>query len=411
MPQDLLFFREGDLRNFFEAVKRTLKSEVESFERDYLLNTDEEELVKYLVEKYTFEAPKLREDEMYVSDPTEPDIDVSQDPMRGIFDRSQPFYIKGVSVTVVIPFDGESRFFIFQPSAFTYNPPRAEISGQEIHLEYTRTEHDPEQLKRDIKSDTGNIKQYLEWVKRDIEQFNATVEPFVREVLRHRKEKAQKDLDLVKSLDIPIKRREDAPKTYAVPKVRKKPKIERPKATKKPFEPEPALPLEEYNNILSIIQNMVFVMERSPNAFAHMREEDLRQHFLVQLNGAYEGEATGETFNYEGKTDILIRHKGKNVFIAECMFWDGPKSLTDKIDQLLGYSSWRDTKTAILVFSRGKNFTGVLEKIPDAVESHPCFKEEIERSDETNFRYTFHHRDDPERELVLTIMAFNIPGE
>jgi hypothetical protein len=38
-----------------------------------------------------------------------------------------------------------------------------------------------------------------------------------------------------------------------------------------------------------------------------MREEDLRQHFLVQLNGQYEGQATGETFNFQGKTDILIR--------------------------------------------------------------------------------------------------------
>ena len=142
-----------------------------------------------------------------------------------------------------------------------------------------------------------------------------------------------------------------------------------------------------------------------------LKEEDLRQHFLVQLNGAYEGEATGETFNYEGKTDILIRHKGKNVFIAECKFWKGSKGLTDTIDQLLGYTSWRDTKTAIIVFSRGKNFTEVLEKIPDAVESHPCFKKEIERSDETNFRYTFQHRDDPERELILTVMVFNIPGE
>jgi hypothetical protein len=28
-------------------------------------------------------------------------------------------------------------------------------------------------------------------------------------------------------------------------------------------------------------------------------------HFLVQLNGQYEGQATGETFNFEGKTDMI----------------------------------------------------------------------------------------------------------
>jgi hypothetical protein len=52
---------------------------------------------------------------------------------------------------------------------------------------------------------------------------------------------------------------------------------------------------------------MTHVMEQSPHAFVKMGEEDLRTHFLVQLNGVYEGQATGETFNFEGKTDILIR--------------------------------------------------------------------------------------------------------
>src|SRR5260370_4966399 len=54
-----------------------------------------------------------------------------------------------------------------------------------------------------------------------------------------------------------------------------------------------------------------------------MGEEDLRTHFLVQLNGVYEGQATGETFNFEGKTDILIRADGGNIFIAERKFWSG----------------------------------------------------------------------------------------
>jgi hypothetical protein len=51
---------------------------------------------------------------------------------------------------------------------------------------------------------------------------------------------------------------------------------------------------------------MVRVMEQSPHAFATMHEEDLRTYFLVQLNAQYEGQATGETFNFQGKTDILI---------------------------------------------------------------------------------------------------------
>ena len=66
------------------------------------------------------------------------------------------------------------------------------------------------------------------------------------------------------------------------------------------------------------MQNMVPVMELSPHAFYNMGEEDLRSQFLVQLNGVFKGQASGETFNFQGKTDILIRVDGKNVFIAEC---------------------------------------------------------------------------------------------
>ena len=95
---------------------------------------------------------------------------------------------------------------------------------------------------------------------------------------------------------------------------------------------------------------MAFVMERNPQSFATLDEEAIRDHFLVPLNAQFSGEATGETFNHQGKTDILIRHKDNNIFIAECKFWGGEQLLLETIDQLLRYTQWRDTKTAILSF-------------------------------------------------------------
>ena len=154
---------------------------------------------------------------------------------------------------------------------------------------------------------------------------------------------------------------------------------------------------------------MVLVMERSPKAFINMKEEDLRQHFLVQLNGHFEGEATGETFNFEGKTDILIRSNGKNIFIAECMYWDGEKSFFDKVNQLLGYTSWRDTKTAILVFNRNVEFSKVVLQIPEGVKKHSNFKRQVEYKSETGFRFILHHNEDKNRELILTVLGFNVP--
>lgn len=76
---------------------------------------------------------------------------------------------------------------------------------------------------------------------------------------------------------------------------------------------------------------MSIVMERSPSSFATIDEESLRTHFLVPLNANFRGMASGETFNAQGKTDILVKHQDRIFFIAECKFWTGPKNLTDAI--------------------------------------------------------------------------------
>ena len=161
---------------------------------------------------------------------------------------------------------------------------------------------------------------------------------------------------------------------------------------------------------MNIIRNMVRVMEQSPKAFEKIGEEDLRTHFLVQLNGQYEGNATGETFsNFQGKTDILIKVDGKNVFIAECKFWAGEKQFSDTIDQLLSYLSWRDTKTAVLIFNRNVNFSEVLGKIEEATPNYKNYKRNVGKLDESSFRYIFHQPKDKNRELTLTVLAFDIP--
>jgi len=226
-----------------------------------------------------------------------------------------------------------------------------------------------------------------------------------------RREKILKDQDMANALGFPLKRRDDAPKTYSASVVRKELPIQRPTVSASPFKPEPTLEMAQYENILEIISSMVHVIERSPGAFARMKEEDLRQHFLVQLNGQYKGQATGETFNASGKTDILIRVEDRNIFIAECKFWKGEKHLIPTIDQLLSYTSWRDTKTAIILFNQQKNLTDILAQIPVTVATHPNFKKQLPDQHETGFRFLMHQPGDKNRELYLTVLVFEVPAK
>jgi hypothetical protein len=176
-----------------------------------------------------------------------------------------------------------------------------------------------------------------------------------------------------------------------------------------PPEPGPSWEIAQYDHALHIIQSMCVMMERSPSAYSNMEEEHIRDQLLVQLNGHFEGNATGETFNRRGRTDILLREKGLNVLIAECKFWRGPKGFRDAIDQLLGYVAWRDTKASMLVFSRDVVLTTVLSGIREIAESHPNYKRPVDWPRESGFRYIFHHPEDRNRELIFTVLAFLIP--
>lgn len=167
---------------------------------------------------------------------------------------------------------------------------------------------------------------------------------------------------------------------------------------------------EHYDHILSVCAQMSEVMERDPAPFAGMEEEHLRTHFLVQLNGHYNGGASGETFNYHGKTDILLRHEGKVAFVAECKFWRGAAAFGETVDQLLGYVSWRDTKTAILVFSRNKDTSAVVAQIPGLLRQHRNYLRSVARDEDAQVRCVLRHRDDAAREVTLTVLVFQVPG-
>ena len=266
-------------------------------------------------------------------------------------------------------------------------------------------------MRQDIDNQLDRIDNYLTSLRSSAEMLNSELDSIARQCITKRRDKLIADQKLVESLGYKLKERPDSPKTYVAPEVRRKIRPKLPDPSTPQDKIEIILAEADYEHILGVIENMAKVMERSPSAFTTMNEESLRWHFLVQLNGHYEGQATGETFNYEGKTDILIRSEGRNIFIAECKYWDGSKKLTETINQILGYSAWRDTKVAVIIFNRNKGFTKVLEAIKSTTNEHANCKRELDQPSESSYRFIFSHRDDVDRELTLTVVAFDVPNE
>lgn len=408
MAREYLFFgiEYFDVR---EAQIAAIKNEVQTYEANRLLNTSTDDLCGYFEAKFQIDIPTLREAEAVIGQ-RETQIDVSRDPLRFIEEPSQPFYVPGTAVELRVPFDGDPDAFKIKPTTFTLSPPVGRVEGSNLLLVVQGTDLTPEKVKATLDRSLQEIREWLGHLRQDLQELNGIVASTVRAAVESRKTKLLSDRNLVSSLGYRIQSREGTPGTYAAPEIKRRIEIHQPTASSAPFAPEPTIVDADYDQILHTINNMSTVMERSPSAFAKMDEEALRFHFLVQLNAMYQGQATGETFNYSGKTDILVRSGGKNIFIAECKYWGGPKILTQTIDQILSYSSWRDTKVAIIIFNRRKDFSQVLKSIEDTVRAHPNCKRLLRKDSESVFRFLFAHKDDPNREMYLTSLAFDVPA-
>jgi len=406
---DGYLFASRELRQVTEGIRTALSKEVDGLDANRVLNTAPADMTAYLVDKYRIDPVILRRDQMHATD-SECKIDVSRDRDRMLgMDHRGPFYIDGQRIRVAIPFDGDGELFYCGAGTSTSSPPRGAIEEASVFLTWDIPHDAPRDLKSEIERAVQAIEQHLLWVSNDVSAFNGSLPQVAAAAIEDRRKRLLENQGRLANLGIPVRARPDAPTSIGAPNVRRKVVPTLPAASSAIYTPEPALGSELYDHILKVAQNMTHVMERSPSAFASMDEETLRQHFLVQLNGHFEGQATGETFNAAGKTDILLRSGDRNVFIAECKFWNGPKQYAEAIDQLLSYASWRDTKTAIFVFNRSTSTSTVLAGVRTTSEQHGNYKRTVAWPHESGFRFVFHHPGDKNRELTLTVLVFDIP--
>jgi hypothetical protein len=61
------------------------------------------------------------------------------------------------------------------------------------------------------------------------------------------------------------------------------------------------------------------------------------------------------------------------------------------------------------VFNRNADFSAVLAKMAEAAPKHRHFKRDQGALDESTFRYVFGQPGDANREITLTVMAFDVP--
>lgn len=237
-----------------------------------------------------------------------------------------------------------------------------------------------------IKDGKEEIKK---WIKRKNDNINTENEKLknkIEELINNRKKELyedQKRLDsLVKRIKIPLKKKENE----SIKRIKLNPK-----PIVKKMKPTPTIP-EDYVldrnkvlDIISFIDNQGRQFEKTPLTYKSLKEEDLRNIILVNLNNLFEGKATGETFSNKGKTDIYLYIDKGDILIFECKIWDGSRLYNETIDQLLKYLTWRNNFGIIITFIKRKNFSKILEDVDEIITHNNSYKNGFKKISETHF--------------------------
>jgi hypothetical protein len=398
-------FAENDLSEHLDNLLSDLRRTVQSEDKNRLLNVNEAQYIEYLVSQYALEPIKLHLDEMHVSD-SEKMVPVGRHAFN--YDLHPSDRIKRHVIRYHLPYSGDSQMLYLTPNPRLVWYIDVEIRGNEISFDIVNWNDDVEVIKREADRIIENLSQQAQHSGNNIRSYNAKLQQYAQEIVTGRKQEYLKQSNLLESLGVPFKKKNNVTETFAVPIKRQQPLIRKPTSSSETYVPDPTLDPETYRHILRICYDTGVEIERHPSIYAGKDEETLRDHFLMVLAPHFDS-VTGETFNKQGKTDILIRHEGSNVFVAECKFWRGQKAHFKTIDQLLSYLTWRDSKTAVIYFIDNKQLDPVLETVKSSTQEHSCFTKYDRETARGWYFYQFHLPQDETRGVQLAILCFHFP--
>lgn len=402
-------FNEISFFQFKDAWFNDIKKKIEQKSKEYILGIDEEEFIEYLDSEYRLEPIIVHKESEDIGQPVIKKESV-EDRIYGEQFQREVFYF-----TISYTFSGSPILFKVQSNPFTMN-------SYEINLnEHTNTvsfsfklyKKDPEEFKR-IKEDCfksafANVGK----LNKNIQEINDNLTATIRRYFQDVKNKYKSENDFFAAINVKVNPSTES--VFTAPTISKK-KIPQPKVDNKvEFSSSPTMISKMYDDILKVIYDSGKNMEKKPSLYIGKDEESLRDQFLFVLEKRYVGTtATGETFNRNGKTDIILKHSddGSNLFVAECKFWHGTVEYKNAISQLFDrYLTWRDSKTAILLFVKNKEFTNVLSTIKTETKNHEYFLKETGGRGKSSFSYEFHLPDDKDKTVFLEVMAFHYDKE
>jgi hypothetical protein len=391
--------------DFTRQLSDKIKSEIEGKGKEYILGVDEEEFKAFLIDYYSLEPLNIDYNSETVDEPT-----VSKEWVEDRFYREK-YQTEVFSFTIRYKFTGSSILFRVQPSTWTMTSAEIYVNNQNstVSFSFKLSKKDPEEFKRTKSDFQRRAFTNLENTNQVATSWMQSLPGIVNSLFQQQKKKYLQENDFFTAINVKVNK--DTTSVFTAPTIKKK-VIPQPVISKhKEFSSEPMMAKEMYDDILKVIYDLGKSMEKKPSTYKDKDEEGIRDQFLLVLETRYDSTtATGETFNRGGKTDIILKYAkdSSNLFVAECKFWQGTSEFHKAISQLFDrYLTWRDSKTALILFVTNKDFTSVIDTIKKETPNHPYFLKSTGTRGETSFSFHFHLPQDKDKIVFLEIIAFH----
>ncbi len=403
---DNYLFSSGDLDSALRNQDNACKQKVESIPKDQFLSTPIEDIIDHIADQLLVTPLTIYEDSMEMT---------QEETKVRVHDYGRNIEVSGIKISINLPYSGDQELWKLRPNSWHTSFPYGNVSQPnqkgigivKIILEHS-VNAEKENIKQSFDEIINDIKFYIQNQRGQIEQYNRNIRTTVERLVRARRETLKKQNDIAEFLNIPLKRKDGIPSVKPIEVTRN---LVRPlpPAPASGYKDEPGIHQSEYEHILSVIRHEGRTFETTPSTYAVHNEEELRDILLAHLNGHYKGNATGEAFRKKGKTDIRIEDENRAAFVAECKVWKGEKVVIEAIDQLMGYLTWRDCKSALVIFNKHNlRFSEILSKVPDLLPTHKLFKRDLGVVRDGEWSYVFRSEEDEARLIHLRVFLFNI---
>jgi len=393
-------FYEISFRDYSANRLQQIAGEIKSKGKDYILSVNLDEYAEYLYQTHLLE-PTVVDQQYVVGTPQKTKI-------RRYDHFGNQCGVDAFKIPVKYNYTGTIDLWKCQPSnSYTMTSAAIDVTFSHVTFYIEMIEQDAEKFNRERNNIYGSMVTNMPGVNTDAQHWNSSLKNFIDSTLKSQYNGYRKENNFFEAIKANVNPNTQA--IFTAPTIQKKP-IPQPIAQNKEFKSEPSMDSKMYDDVLKIIYELGKSMEKKPSTYLNKGEEDLRDNFLLFLETRYNGTVgSAETFNQSGKTDIILKYEGNtNLFVAECKFWAGAKSLQKATDQLLGYLTWRDSKTALIIFVDNKNFSEVVSSATVSIEKHPNFKSKKGIRGDTSFSYEFSLPGDG-KSIFIELILFHFP--